>query len=166
MHHILLVDYSHHLVRILGSLLEDNKSPFVIKHHVSNSSEALDALSKQDFNVVVVHTERYDAAGLWLCHHIRQISDIPIVLLGGRDQFSLVRKALTYQVNDYLPAPFKPDALLHSLNGLQDRLVPAPAQNALRSSPRFSLMAKRWIPPMLSGLSKHMYGIICMKNLR
>ncbi|MBU5351577.1 helix-turn-helix domain-containing protein [Paenibacillus barcinonensis] len=142
MHHILLVDYSHHLVRILGSLLEDNKSPFVIKHHVSNSSEALDALSKQDFNVVVVHTERYDAAGLWLCHHIRQISDIPIVLLGGRDQFSLVRKALTYQVNDYLPAPFKPDALLHSLNGLQDRLVPAPAQKRSALKPPIQLNGK------------------------
>ncbi|PYE47985.1 helix-turn-helix domain-containing protein [Paenibacillus barcinonensis] len=140
--HILLVDYSHHLARILGPLLEESKAPFTIKHHVSNSSEALAALSEQEFNVVVVHTEQYDAAGLWLCHHIRQISDIPIVLLGGRDQFRLVRKALTYQVNDYLPAPFKPAALLHSLHRLQSRLGPAPAKKRPALKPPIQLNGK------------------------
>ncbi|WP_434751182.1 helix-turn-helix domain-containing protein [Paenibacillus amylolyticus] len=142
MYSILLVDYSYRLNKEFGQLLQDNQFPFTITDSVCSSSTALAALSDRDFSVVVVHTDRYDTAGLWLCHHIRQTSDIPILLLGGRDQFRLVRKALTYQVNDYLPSPVKPSALLHSLHGLLNRLGPVPLTKSPAIKPKIQLNGK------------------------
>ncbi|WP_342556005.1 helix-turn-helix domain-containing protein [Paenibacillus sp. FSL R7-0652] len=142
MYNILLVDYSRRLCKELRQLLEDNKFPLTITDSVSTSSDALHALSNRDFSVVVVHTERYDTAGLWLCHHIRKTSDIPILLLGGRDQFRLVRKAMTYQVNDYLPSPVRPAALLQSLRGLQNKLGPVSMKKSPAIKPTIQLNGK------------------------
>lgn len=47
--------------------------------------------------------------------------------MGGRDHFRFVRKALTYQVNDYLPYPVSPSSLLNSLHGLRSHLETDPA---------------------------------------
>ncbi|WP_145412996.1 helix-turn-helix domain-containing protein [Paenibacillus xylanexedens] len=142
MYSVLLVDYSRRLCRELEQLLEDNKFPFTITESVSSSNAALAALSDRDFSVVVVYTEQYDTAGLWLCHHIRKTNDIPILLLGGRDQFRLVRKALTYQVNDYLPSPFSASALVHSLYELLNKLGPVPVKKSPAVKPTIQLNGK------------------------
>lgn len=142
MYNILLVDYSRRLCKELGPLLSRPTSPFIIGESVFSSSDALTALSKQEFAVVIIHTERCDTAGLWLCHRIRRTSDIPILLVGGRDHFRLVRKALTYQVNDYLPSPVSASALLHSLQALQTRLGPEPVKKRLPVKPPVQLNGK------------------------
>lgn len=142
MHDILLVDYSRRLRKELQHLLQHNKSPYKIGECVFSSSTALTALSEQHFSVVVVHTDRCDTAGLWLCHNIRKKSDIPILLLGGRDHFRLVRKALTYQVQDYLPCPVSLSALLHSLHGLQTRLGPEIVKKSSPTPPSIQIKGK------------------------
>ncbi|MCM3132560.1 helix-turn-helix domain-containing protein [Paenibacillus polysaccharolyticus] len=142
MYSVLLVDYSRRMCRELKQLLEDNRLPFTITDSVSSSNAALAALLDRDFSVVVVHTDQCDTAGLWLCHHIRKKSDIPILLLGGRDQFRLVRKAMTYQVNDYLPSPVRPAALLQSLRGLLNKIEPVSMKKKPAVKPTIQLNGK------------------------
>ncbi|WP_145048748.1 response regulator [Paenibacillus xylanexedens] len=142
MYNILLVDYSRRLCRELQHLLQHNKSDYTIGDCVFDSAAALTAMSKQDFTVVVIHTERYDTAGLWLCHHIRKISEIPILLMGGRDHFKLVRKALIYQVNDYLPSPLSRSALLCSLHELRTKLEPEPMKKTASLTPPIQIKGK------------------------
>lgn len=144
MYNILLVDYSRRFCKELEHVLQAYKFPLTIKNCVTSPSSALVTLSEGDFNVIIVHTEQCDSAGLWMCHHIRKTSDIPILLLGGRDQFRLVRKALTYQVNDYLPSPVRPSALLHSLHELLNRLnsVPVPVKKSSPIQPALQLNGK------------------------
>ncbi|MDN4602944.1 helix-turn-helix domain-containing protein [Paenibacillus sp. F6_3S_P_1C] len=136
MHNILLVDFSRYVFGELHQLLRRSNSEYVIGERVVCARTALSALSDQQFDVVLVSTGGYAAAGLWVCHHIRKISEIPILIMGGNDHFKLVRKALAYQVSDYLPGQLNRSALLQSLNRLQARLEPAqPKQNlySLRS---------------------------------
>lgn len=142
MYNILLVDYSRRLCRELQNLLEKSKSDYTIGDCVFTSSAALTAMSQQDFAIVVIHTERCDTAGLWLCHHIRKISEIPILLIGGRDHFKLVRKALTYQVNDYLPSPVSPSVLLSSLHELRTKLEPSPTKKTAALTPPIQINGK------------------------
>ncbi|WP_405152554.1 helix-turn-helix domain-containing protein [Paenibacillus sp. FSL K6-0108] len=130
LYNMLLVDYSRRWCGELQHLLDHNKSQYVIGECVFTSSAALTALHEKQFAVIVVFTERYDTAGLWLCQHIRKISDIPILLLGGRDHYRLVRKAMAYQVNDYLSYPVHPSALLNSLLGMRTRLNPEPTKQS------------------------------------
>ncbi|SDW04073.1 helix-turn-helix domain-containing protein [Paenibacillus sp. PDC88] len=140
MHQILLVDYSSYLYKELEQILHHSQFHYTIRDCVFSSSAALDALTKNDYSIIVVHTERCDTAGLWLCHNIRKISQIPILLIGGRDHFRLVRKALTYQVNDYLPFPVSLTSLLHSLYGLKTKLD---TEYAINTSPLLHPMDMR-----------------------
>ncbi|MDK8189712.1 helix-turn-helix domain-containing protein [Paenibacillus sp. UMB7766-LJ446] len=136
MHNILLVDFSRYMCGELHQLLRRSNSDYAIGERVVCTRTALSALSEQQFAVVLVSTGGYSAAGLWVCHHIRKISQIPILIMGGNDQFQLVRKALAYQVSDYLPGRLNASALLHSLDRLQTKLEPEqPTRNlySLRS---------------------------------
>ena len=142
MYNMLLVDYSRRWCRELQHLLNHNKSQYVIGECVHSAPAALTALSERQFVIVVVFTERCDTAGLWLCHHIRKTSDIPILLLGGRDHYRLVRKALAYQVNDYLSGPVRPSDLLNSLLGMQNRLSSEPVKQSIPSKSPIPIYGK------------------------
>ncbi|OAX48452.1 helix-turn-helix domain-containing protein [Paenibacillus sp. AD87] len=128
MHDILLVDFSGHTHGELQKLLRRSNSDHVIGDCVVSACAALSTLAGREFSVVLVSTGGFAAAGLWLCHYIRKKSQIPILFMGGGDHFRLVRKALAYQVSDYLPGPFHASALLNSLDRLKSRLDSEPAK--------------------------------------
>lgn len=75
MYDILLVDFSRRLCGELQQMLLRSKAQYTIANCVFSSAEALTALSERDFSLVMVHTERFDTAGLWLCNDIRKKSD-------------------------------------------------------------------------------------------
>jgi YesN/AraC family two-component response regulator len=60
--------------------------------------------------------------GLALCSRIRAESRIPILLIGDGTNFQLARKAMYYQVSDYLPAPLCPDEMSASLQLIRRKL--------------------------------------------
>lgn len=72
MYDILLVDFSRRLCGELQQMLLRSKAQYTIANCVFSSAEALTALSERDFSLVMVHTERFDTAGLWLCNDIRK----------------------------------------------------------------------------------------------
>ncbi len=103
--------------------LEREKTGFAVKEYAKSPEEALTALAERDFAAVLIHTGGFASSGLCLCEQIRAFSSIPILLLGGKDDFRAARKALGYQVSDYLPGPVDPAALVHSLIRLKWRLA-------------------------------------------
>ncbi|QLG40177.1 helix-turn-helix domain-containing protein [Paenibacillus sp. E222] len=128
MHNILLVDFNRHACGELQKLLGRYRSDYAIGDCVVSAQAALLALAEREFSVVLVNTGGCAAAGLWVCHYIRKKSQIPILFMGGVDHFRLVRKALAYQVSDYLPGPVRASALLNSLDQLKLRLDAEPAK--------------------------------------
>ncbi|WP_201782131.1 hypothetical protein [Paenibacillus xylanivorans] len=58
----------------LHPLLRRSNSEYAIGERVVCTRTALSALSEQQFAVVLVSTGGYAAAGLWVCHHIRDCS--------------------------------------------------------------------------------------------
>jgi len=171
MHNILLVDFSHSVFGELQQLLRRSNSIYTIGKRVVTATCALSALAEQQFAVVLISTGGCAVAGLWVCHHIRKVSQIPILILGGNDHFQLVRKALVYQVNDYLPGQFNASSILTSLDRLQTRLEPQLTQrnsSSLRSI--IQLEGKQMHSAHVIKLIKtyvldHLHGDITLKKI-
>lgn len=123
MHTVLGVDLGGLAAVGIEKRLKQEKTGFAVKEYAKSSEEALASLAERDFAAVLIHTGGFASSGLCLCEQIRTFSSIPILLLGGKDDFRAARKALSYQVSDYLPGPVDPDALVHSLIRLKWRLA-------------------------------------------
>jgi len=85
----------------------------------------LQSIDKLAYDLVVIHSGVLPSYCLKLCERIRKLSHVPIVLLGGIRDFHIVRKAITLQVSDYLPDPYRPEDLIACLMNVRDKLQPA-----------------------------------------
>jgi len=85
-------------------------------------SEAVAMLANHPISLVLIDMRDAEEDGLELCGRIREASRLPIILFGGRQDFELARKALYYQVSDYLPDPLPADELAVSLLNVKRNL--------------------------------------------
>ncbi|MBT2770837.1 helix-turn-helix domain-containing protein [Halomonas sp. ISL-60] len=171
MYNILLVDFSRCMFGEIQQLLSRSNSEYVIGDRVDCARNAISALFEQPFSVVLVSTGGCAVAGLWVCHHIRKISQIPILIMGGHDHFQLVRKALAYQVSDYLPGKLNTSALLNSLNRLKSRLEPEQPKRNSSSTRSILQLDGRHIPSaevikmIKAYVLDHLSGDITLKKI-
>ncbi|KRG09328.1 helix-turn-helix domain-containing protein [Lederbergia galactosidilytica] len=115
MHKLLLVDQNTHSLNSTKKCLDWESVSFYIKATTNNFTEVVPLLEKLDFSLLVINIKNYNSSGVLLVNHIRQKSQIPIILIGGKSDFRIVRKALTYQVSDYLTGPVQTCELKKSL---------------------------------------------------
>lgn len=88
---------------------------FTFQDYAETEIRALNLFSERQYSVIIINMTKMKDKGLLVCERIRKESSIPILLIGGNKDFQLVRKALSLQVNDYLPNPVKPDEFKTSL---------------------------------------------------
>lgn len=118
MHKVLYVD----LKPQFDWKIDWNGLGLALEGYANTASSAMSLLDIDIHAIVVIHLYRADAEGIELCKQIRRVSSVPIVLIGGSTDFHLARKALQYQVSDYLPAPFTTEELNTSLQSIMLRL--------------------------------------------
>ena len=71
--------------------------------HVRTGAEAMDALSKEAFDVCVLDWRLPDTEGVKLCRELRAAGHaFPIILVTSTKSESLVRRALEAGANDYV----------------------------------------------------------------
>ncbi|WP_127530162.1 helix-turn-helix domain-containing protein [Paenibacillus kobensis] len=122
MYNVLLVDPDHQSERKTRNLLVWEHAGFLLGPAAADPSEAMSLLNEHSFSLVVINMNRSQDDGLKLCGRIREISRVPIMLIGGSHDFQLVRKALTYQVSDYLPDPVSTNDFAVSLENVKREL--------------------------------------------
>ncbi|PQP90036.1 DNA-binding response regulator [Paenibacillus sp. AR247] len=123
---VLLVDPDHHAKEWIKRMLDRHQAEFELECHAAAAAEAMSMLSAQDHQLVLISMRASEEEGLQLCGRIREKSRVPIVLIGGRNEFQLARKALYYQVNDYLPDPVSPEEFAASLKTVKREMDEAP----------------------------------------
>ena len=74
---------------------------------VVDGRDALDALSRQDFDVVVLDILLPGLDGLEVCREIRRHSQIPVVMLTARAETADVVAGLELGADDYVTKPFE-----------------------------------------------------------
>jgi YesN/AraC family two-component response regulator len=89
---------------------------FALDDHASTLIEAMSMFTREHYALVLINMNSSQDDGLRLCDWIRESSRVPIILIGGSNDFQLARKAMYYQVSDYLPDPVLPDELQASLH--------------------------------------------------
>lgn len=134
MHTVLLVDPNLQSRDNLQRMIDWNGQGFEIRACADEPQDALSHLGTQRFSLILLNIKRLHLKGLQLCGQIRQISRVPIIVIGGDHDFQLARAALTYQVNDYLADPVQPSDLIASLQAVQ-------RENSRRAVPDSQLIA-------------------------
>lgn len=122
MYNVLLVGPNPVSLKETEAFIDRKAADFKVYASLNHYDEALKLIGKQQFSLVIIHMQGYNASGILLCSRIRQQSRVPILLLGGKNDFQLARKALTYQITDYIAEPLKSDALENSLLAVKREL--------------------------------------------
>lgn len=122
MYSVLLVDPNPVTLNETAAHIHNAASSFRVHASTSDFAAALNFLNSRSFSLVIINMKGYNSSGLVLCSRIRQQSRVPIILLSGKDDFRLARKALTYQISDYLTGPLLEGVLSSSLRAVQGEL--------------------------------------------
>lgn len=136
MYKVLLVD-SDSIISIakLQNMLDWNEIGFHLDDYANDPADAVGLLEKRRYSLIVIGMNGAYGDALFLCDYIRQKSRVPIMLIGGSNDFQLARKAIFYQVSDYLPNPVSSADLRSSLETVKRELDSA-----------IDLKALTWIP--------------------
>lgn len=106
---ILVIDDDQRLRTLLVQFLENSD---LRVQAAANAAEARSYLASQSFDVLIVDIMMPGESGLQLTQSLRQIYDVPILLLTARDQIDDKLLGFHSGANDYLTKPFEPAELL------------------------------------------------------
>lgn len=110
---VLIVDDDRTLVDILAFTFRREGFETVITY---DSVNALKTFQQEDFDIIILDVnlpgDETLVDGFALCHSIRKISTIPIILLTVRDEESDIIKGLELGADDYITKPFSPRQLM------------------------------------------------------
>ncbi|MBD2867057.1 helix-turn-helix domain-containing protein [Paenibacillus arenilitoris] len=122
MYKMLIVDLNRHTDSKTMAALDWSELGFTIENNAGAADGALAQLASKPYSLVLINMVGMPDEGLALCSRIRAESRIPILLIGDGTNFQLARKAMYYQVSDYLPAPLCADELSASLRLIKRKL--------------------------------------------
>lgn len=115
---ILIADSDKHTVELL-ELHFQNDGFETLKAY--RGLEALDMLMQQEIQLIVLAVALPDIDGITLCKRIRNISGIPIMMLGAQKQDMDEILALSTGADDYVAKPFNPLVALARVKALLRR---------------------------------------------
>ncbi|MFO7625463.1 MAG: response regulator transcription factor [Anaerolineales bacterium] len=79
---------------------------------VSNGQEAIDVLERQGVDLVILDVMMPVLDGLTTLRHIRQTSNMPVILLTAKDQEDDILAGFAAGASDYVTKPFRPAELV------------------------------------------------------
>ena len=115
---ILIVEDNEVIVKGLRYLLEQEKFKVSV---CKNAKETMDAVGKQDIDLVVLDITLPDGDGFELCKYIKQYTDIPIIFLTAKDEEQDVVNGFDLGAEDYIIKPFRNRELLSRINNVLRR---------------------------------------------
>ncbi|MGP3777382.1 response regulator transcription factor [Halanaerobium saccharolyticum] len=108
MEKILVVEDEMKIRKIIKSYLQD-------EYHISEAvdgEEALNIFKSENFDLIILDLMLPKISGEEVCQKIRQISEIPIIMLTAKSSEEDKIGGFNYGADDYLTKPFSPRELL------------------------------------------------------
>ena len=106
---ILVVDDDREIVKAISKLLS-NEGYGVIQAY--DGLEAVDLLSNQDVHLIILDIMMPNLDGLSATMKIREVKNIPIILLSAKTEESDKIIGLSMGADDYITKPFSPPELI------------------------------------------------------
>lgn len=106
---ILIVEDERRIARFLQMELEHEGFETEIEE---NGRRAYERIIQGDFDLVLLDVMLPEMDGLTICQKVRELSDIPIIMLTARDEIDDKVKGLDIGADDYVTKPFAVPELL------------------------------------------------------
>jgi DNA-binding response OmpR family regulator len=125
---ILMVDDDRKLCRLVADYLEPMGYTVAAAH---NGKDGLEMIRKGDYQAVILDVMMPEMDGLEVLKHLRNESDIPVIMLTARGEETDRIVGLEMGADDYLPKTFSSRELLARLRAVTRRYArPAPKSAA------------------------------------
>ncbi|HLR73616.1 MAG TPA: response regulator transcription factor [Pseudogracilibacillus sp.] len=121
MNKVLIVDDEKRMLDLIALYLRPHK---YVCQKAQGANETLSYLESETFDIVLLDIMMPEMDGWELCQEIREISDVPIIMLTARDQREDIIKGLQLGADDYITKPFNEDELLARMAAILRRRVP------------------------------------------
>lgn len=117
MEKILVVEDEAKIRKIINSYLKED---YEISEAV-DGQEALEIFQKDEFDLMILDLMLPEISGEEVCQKIRQISEIPIIMLTAKSSEENKIEGFNYGADDYLTKPFSPRELLVRIKAILRR---------------------------------------------
>ncbi|MFD0769898.1 response regulator transcription factor [Bacillus sp. CGMCC 1.60114] len=115
---LLLVDDEERMLRLLDLFLSP-RGHFCMK--ATSGLEALELVQQKEFDLILLDVMMPEMDGWETCFQIRQISNVPIIMLTARNQNYDMVKGLTLGADDYITKPFDEQVLIARIEAVLRR---------------------------------------------
>ena len=116
---ILVVDDNEQIVEILSRYLEKERWPFL---KARSGEEALELFEAADPTLILLDIMLPGIDGLEVCKRIRQVSNVPILMITARDEDADRILGLDIGADDYIVKPFSPGEVMARIRAVLRRL--------------------------------------------
>jgi two-component system KDP operon response regulator KdpE len=117
-HKLLLIDDSQDMQKLVGLFLERDGYTVI---QASNGREGLRLLAKHQPDLVLLDIMMPEVDGWEACRRIREVSNIPVIMLTAKSQESDIVRGLELGADDYVTKPFDPSELRARIQSLLRR---------------------------------------------
>jgi two-component system KDP operon response regulator KdpE len=115
---ILVIDDDEGMTELLSLLLAPASSEVII---ANSGPEGIEIIKRHTPDVVILDLMMPEMNGWLTCKQIRELSDVPILILSAMDAPGVVAHALDVGADDYLVKPVSSGTLIAHLNKLVRR---------------------------------------------
>ena len=126
---ILVIDDDATLTDLLGQSL--SKAGYTVLS-ANNGTEGLQALYRQNVDLVILDVMMPRMDGWQTCARIREVSDVPVIMLTAKDEEADKLKGFQYGVDDYVTKPFSFGELTARVKAVLLRTRKAPPAEEMR----------------------------------
>ena len=110
---ILIVEDEHRIARFLQMELQHEGFEAATE---DNGRRAYDRIMQEDYALILLDVMLPEMDGLTICQRVRELSDVPIIMLTARDEIDDKVKGLNIGADDYMTKPFATPELLARIN--------------------------------------------------
>ena len=115
---IFIVEDEKTIARFLQITLEKAGFKTAIEY---NGRRAYEKIMQEKFALILLDVMLPEMDGMEICRHVREVSDVPIIMLTARDEISDKVEGLDLGANDYMTKPFASEELLARIRGILKR---------------------------------------------
>ena len=87
----------------------------------SNGNEAIELVKRNDYDCIVLDVMMPELDGFSACKKIKELKDIPIIMLSARTEEDDKLFGFDIGVDDYVTKPFSPKELMARIKAISDR---------------------------------------------
>ena len=115
---IFIVEDEKHIARFIQINLEKAGYKTAIE---GNGRRAYERIIQEKYDLVLLDVMLPDMDGMEICKKVREVSDVPIIMLTARDEIKDKVEGLDLGANDYMTKPFDTEELLARIRGILRR---------------------------------------------